>query len=139
MVMMLWTLGLLAAMQGAATPIVSVARGDMSAIDEPRQVVARTIAEWDALWKAHGSSQPLPTIDMTRQMVVAVFLGTRSTAGYAAEVLQVREDGGALVVEWRERRPPAGAITAQVLTAPYHIVTVPRREGQVRFVETSRR
>ena len=58
-------------------------------------------------------------------MVVGVFLGGRPTAGYGVEIVGVREEHGALVVEYGETRPPAARITAQVLTAPYHLVRFP--------------
>ncbi len=38
-----------------------------------------------------------------------------------------------MVVNWVERPPAPGQMAAQVMTAPSHIVTVPRFEGQVRF------
>jgi hypothetical protein len=70
--------------------------------------------------------------------VVGVFLGTRPTAGFQVEITGVREQDGALVVEYVERRPPSDAMVAQVLTAPFHLVTVPRHEGPVRFTHPDR-
>ena len=66
-------------------------------------------------------------------MVVAVFLGSRKTSGYDVAIQGTRDDGGALVVDYRETAPARDAMTAQVLTAPYHIAAVPARSGDVRF------
>jgi hypothetical protein len=66
-------------------------------------------------------------------MVVGVFLGTRPTAGFAAEIVGYRAVDGNLVIQYREGAPPRGAITAQVLTSPFHLVVVPRRPGTVTF------
>jgi hypothetical protein len=66
-------------------------------------------------------------------MVAAVFLGARPTGGYGVEITGTRRDGDTLVVEFVERRPGPDAIVTQALTAPYHIVTLPRHEGAVVF------
>jgi VWFA-related protein len=105
----------------------------MSGIDRAEQLVARSAAEWQSLWQRHAPGRPSPTVDFAKNMVVAVFLGSRPTGGYQVEITGVRTDGKTLVVQWAERRPAPGQMAAQVLTAPSHIVTVPRHAGEVRF------
>jgi len=125
----------LAAMIQGTSPneIRSLARGDQSNIDDARQVVARTSAEFDTLWRQHAPERPAPTVDFSREMVVGVFLGSRPTAGYGVDILGTREDQGTLVVQYRERRPARGMITAQVLTSAFQIVALPARTGEVKF------
>jgi hypothetical protein len=113
--------------------LVTVAQGAMSNIEEPRQVVARTMAEWQALWKAHDAQRAAPAVDFTQSIVVAVFLGTRPTAGFAVDITAVKVEGNRTVVEYRERRPPGDALLAQVLTSPFHIVRVTRASGPIEF------
>ena len=67
-----------------------------------------------------------PSVDFTREVVVAVFMGTRPTAGFTIEITRVRVEGPALVVTYKETRPAPDGVTAQVLTSPFHIVAVPR-------------
>jgi hypothetical protein len=110
----------------------TVARGTDSQITEPREVVVRSADEWQTLWRAH-SAERAPAVDFSRFTVAAIFLGTRMTAGYSAEIVRVRDAGGISTVEYREQQPPAGSLNAQVLTAPFHIVRIPRREGQIEF------
>lgn len=127
------------AMQAAApSPVQIVSRQAMSMVDEPRQVVARTAAEWATLWRQHAGEQPLPKVDLGTRTVVAVFLGTRSSAGYAVEITGVRQAGGVLIVEWQERRPESGLVTAQVLTSPAVIATVPKFAGEIKFEKVER-
>jgi len=121
------------AIQGGAPPIRSLDRGDQSNIDEGRQVVARTAAEFQTLWQQHSPDRPLPKVDFPREMVVGVFLGTRPTAGFGVQIAGTHEEQGALVIEYRETRPARGLITAQVITSAYHIVALPARAGEVRF------
>jgi hypothetical protein len=111
----------------------TVAQGTDSSIDESREVVIRSAAEWQALWKTHDADGAAPVVDFARVVVLGVFLGSRPTAGFGAENHGSQEGGGASVVEYLERRPPPGALTAQVLTSPYHLVSVPRDIGMVEF------
>lgn len=116
-----------------APSVNTIARGQFTRIDSPRQVVARTAEQWTALWRAHAPDREPPAVDFSKDMVVAVFLGSRPTAGFRVEIVGVREEQGKTVVQYREAQPPPGAITAQVITAPFHIVTVPARKGDVLF------
>ena len=115
----------------ADLPIVVVARGAMSGVTEPRQTVARTADEFRALWGSLALRIPAPEVAFTNTMIAAVFLGTRPTAGYEAQVVAVRRDQDALVVEWREQAPLPGNPPA--VTAPFAIVGVPMHAGAVRF------
>ena len=117
----------------AGAPVRTVGKGPMSAIEAPRQVTVRSAAEWGALWKENGATAPLPAVDFSREMVVGVFLGTRPTAGYGVEIVRAVGNSGAFVVEYVETRPSRDTITAQVLTAPYHLAAIPTHEGTVTF------
>jgi hypothetical protein len=105
----------------------------MSSITTAREAVAKSAAEFQSLWRAHAPGRPTPTVDFTKDMVIAVFLGTRPSSGYSADITGVQREGDQLIVTWVERRPSAGQSAAQVMTAPSQIVTVPRFDGQVRF------
>lgn len=132
--MMLLALIVTFTLQAAApTTVQTLAKEQMSRAEEPLQAVARTPAEWTALWRTHAGDMPAPTVDFASHTVVAVFLGTRPSSGYAVEIIRTREAGGILTVEWQERRPDPGEISAQILTSPVHIATIPRHAGEIRF------
>ena len=114
-------------------PMTTIDKGAQSRVDEARQVVVRTAAEWERLWTAHADGRPRPDVDFARDMIVAVFLGSRPTAGYGVAIAGVRHGQGETVVEYRETRPGPGRMTAQVITSPYDIVAIPKVEGPVRF------
>lgn len=122
--------------QSGGAPPRSIESGTQSSVDEPRQAVARTAAEWSALWKGHNFDKPAPQVDFSKEMVVAVFLGSRPTAGYTVRIVGTEMRDGALVVRYSEGRPPAGMMTAQVLTSPYAIAAVPKFAGDVKFEKT---
>ena len=117
---------LLAAILQATVSMHPVDKGMNSQMDDARQVVVRTDAEWSKLWTQHGGDRTKPAIDFSKNMLVAVFLGTRPTTGFAVEIVGVREEGGGLVVAYKETRPAPDSVAAQMLTSPYHIVAVPR-------------
>jgi hypothetical protein len=109
----------------------------MSGIDRAEQAVARSPSEWEALWRRHAPGRTAPAVDFSRNMVVAVFLGSRPSGGYAAQITSTRLENNVLVVSWAERAPAPGQMAAQVMTAPSHIATVPQHSGQVRFEKVS--
>ena len=111
----------------ATVAFTTVARGTDSQIAEPREAIARSADEWQTLWSAH-SAETTPTVDFSRFIVIGVFLGTRPTSGYAAEIVRVRSQGPVRTVEYREQRPPADSFNLQVLTAPFHLIRIPRAE-----------
>jgi hypothetical protein len=112
---------------------VTVAQGTMSNIEEPRTVVVRTAAEWQALWKEHDPEHAAPAVDFAQSMVVGVFLGARPTAGFAVEITAVKADGNRTIVEYVERRPSRDDFVAQVVTSPFHLVRLMRTAGAVEF------
>ena len=117
------------------TPAVeTIVTDTMSGIDSPRQVVARNDKEWTALWQQHaGPAKALPKVDFSKRTVVAVFLGSRPSAGYRVEVSGTRRDGKALVVTWREIPPARDSLLAQVITSPAHLVSIPKFDGEITF------
>jgi len=108
--------------------------GVQSDIESPRTVVVRTPEQWKALCADHAGGRPCPAVDLTRSTVVGVFLGTRSSAGFAVEITRIEREGDTLVVNYRERKPGPNEMAAQMMTMPYQLVTIDRFAGPVRFV-----
>ena len=121
----------LALLQTVVT-FTTVTRGTQSEVGEPRQVVVRNADEWQTLWKGHGP-QRAPLDDFSRAIVVGVFLGSRPTAGYDVAITAVTSQDGKTVVEYRESRPVPGRMVAQVLTSPFHLVSIPATQVDVAF------
>lgn len=117
----------------AAPKMKTLDKGEHSNMDDAAQVVAKTPEEWQQLWLKHTPDRQRPAVDFAKEMVLGVFLGSRPTAGYVLEIVSATQDNGTLVVRYRESAPPRGAMTAQVLTSPYHLVAVPFFPGGVKF------
>ena len=124
----------------AQTPaFTTVAKGDASGQQTARQVIVRTAAEWKTLWKDHAPAEKMPTVDFTKDMVVGIFLGTKPSTGHAVEIVGVRTQEGDLIVEYVQKQPGRGTMAAQILTEPYHLVSVPQHAGTVRFTRAGSR
>jgi len=111
----------------------TIDRGVQSNIESRREVVVRTAAEWARLWKEHTINGQPPEVDFAQSMVVGIFLGSRSTGGHGVEITRIDRENAELVVTYRERQPGKSDIVTQVITMPYHLVTVERFPGLVRF------
>ena len=122
----------------APVPFTTIRQSDQSGVEEARQAVVRTPEEWKALWKEHAPGQPMPAVDFTRFMVIGVFLGSRNTAGYRVAITGIERDGAIVTVTYREERPAARDILAQVITFPHHLVRVERTAGEVKFAHAER-
>lgn len=123
------------ALTSAQTPgFTNIAKGDASGQQTAKQVTVRTAAEWTALWKDHAPTDKMPAVDFTKNMVVGIFLGTKPSAGHEVEIVGVRDEQKDLVVEYVQKQPGRGTMAAQILTEPFHLVSVPKHEGTVRFL-----
>lgn len=111
--------------------------GTRSGVGTPQEVVVRSPAEWEQLWRAHQSvvspQRPLPAADFSKDFVVAIFAGQQPTGGFAVAVEQVTASASGIEVSYRVTAPPPGAIVPQALTSPFQIIAVPSRPGPVRF------
>ena len=107
----------------------TIAKGDQSNIDDARQVLVRSEAEWTKLWNQHAPDHQRPAVDFSKQMVVAVFMGSRPNAGFSTAIVSATATpSGTLLVRYKETRPATGAISAQILTFPYHIVAISKAD-----------
>ena len=50
----------------------------------------RTAAEWSTLWQQHAGMGKPPAVDFT-VIVIAVFLGSRQSAGYTVEITRIEK------------------------------------------------
>jgi hypothetical protein len=108
-----------------------LARGNQAVgVDRPTYRLVRSTDELLTIWnQAYGASlnvPPLPRVDLSRETILAVFMGTRPTGGYAIDVRQATLEGGDLFIDLVLVEPAADAITTQALTSPWAIIRVLR-------------
>ncbi len=115
-------------------PLTTVAGGADSGIATPRRSVVRDAASWRALWAAHaGPEATAPPVDFTAHTVAAVFAGELPDPGHSIAVTSAHAEDGVLTLIVDEPRAAGGLVAAQILVSPFHIVTLARFDGEVRF------
>ena len=102
----------------------TIEKGDQSNVDSAMQALVRTDAEWTALYRKHNFDRQPPKVEFAREMVIAVFMGSRPTAGYTISIISALVVKGTMIVRYTESMPKPGSMTAQIITSPYHIVGI---------------
>ena len=102
---------------------------------QPTMLLARNREQWLQLQQVFNLRGPLPNVNFSTHMVLAIGLGTRPTGGHEVTILGAEERKGILYIRYRERRPSPGEFVTQALTSPYHIKVLPRSEVQKVFFE----
>ena len=77
-----------------------VVMGRDSLIHEAGIHIARTNAEWKALWKAHRGTGKAPPVDFGTEMVVGIFRG--ELEGMLVEILKVSAEGTGVRIVYRD-------------------------------------
>jgi len=117
-------------------PMRELARGAFSAISDRKEGVLKSEKEWAEFWKQHAATSTglkQPTVDLSKEMVVAVMMGRRNTGGYSVRIEQVEESTETIKVSYSEREPKPGGMTLQALSAPFHMVAVAQSQKPVTF------
>ena len=131
--------GVASNIQADPLPLRSIAKGAVSGITEPRKDVIRDAESWEKFWGKHRAQAKdgaaLPAVNFTNELVIAVTLGRKHTGGYTVEIVRAEPDDQHLLVTVRRTAPRPGALSLQVLTAPFHFVAVPRSALPVQFTE----
>lgn len=98
-------------------------------IGESRRLVIRDANAWSQFWSELGVGER-PNVDFTRDVVVAVAAGQRTTGGFEIAVDRITQTDGELSVEVVERTPGPNCITTASLTQPVDVVVVPLADAR---------
>ncbi|MDR3612697.1 MAG: protease complex subunit PrcB family protein [Candidatus Obscuribacterales bacterium] len=112
-----------------------VAQGENSGIKDKRLLCITGEAEWQEFWKEHTSwlvSAPpaLPTVDIDREVVVAIFAGSYSSGGYAVSIEKVEDYEQTVAVTYKVIGK--GAET-EAMTQPFIMVRLSTGGREVSF------
>ncbi len=94
-----------------------------------KEVVIQTQGAFDTYWRELTGERAAPRdIDFTKELLVAVQLGQRSTGGFKALIRKIeRTRPNEILVTYEERRAAPGGLATTVITSPYEIVRVERK------------
>ena len=115
----------------------TIAQGNFSGVQAATQVVVTNAAQWQDLWKKHSAhrtpAEPAPEADFQKESILFVAAGQKRSGGHRVEITEVKEAEGKTEVLVQTRGPKPGGIQLQALTAPFHIVAVPKLTAPVKF------
>ena len=101
-----------------------IGRWASSGIKGTRRLVIREAATWAAFWSELGAGVR-PTVDFSKDLVIAVASGERRTGGHDISVQQVTRSGGDLRIQVVETKPGQDCIATTALTQPVDVVLAP--------------
>ncbi len=122
---------------GEGVPFSTIDQGIHSGVDTNKVVAIRDAALWSTVWKEHKrtllSPEEPPAVDFAKEMVIAVFMGRRPSGGFSVNIkdISASEPAAGLTVHFEEVKPGRGCFATAMITSPYHIVRLARREGTV--------
>jgi hypothetical protein len=92
-------------------------------IREARRMVIQDANAWAEFWSELGVGDR-PAVDFTRDIVIAVAAGERSSGGYEIAITRVTQVDGELRAEVRETSPGPNCLSASSLTQPVDVIVV---------------
>ena len=117
-------------------PFQTILAGSYSLADTSSVILIKDESSWDRAWvQAKGRIDPLParpTVDFSRQYVIAAFMGQRSSSGYRIEISSLEKKGDILEVYIKRYETP-GMLT--VMTSPFYLARVPKGNYELNVVE----
>lgn len=118
---------------GAPVAYKTIVSDSFSNIETAREVVIKDAAAWTVLWAEHSKGRmAAPQVDFSRNMLVAVFLGSSPVCG-SFDVVHVGSRDGKLLVEYEIRDLSPTALCLAAITQPMRVVSVPRVDVPVEF------
>ncbi|MBY0552592.1 MAG: protease complex subunit PrcB family protein [Candidatus Obscuribacterales bacterium] len=119
--------------------VTAIEKGGYSGVRGKLQQVVRTDAEWKKLWEKHKSTvlsqPPLPKVDFSKEMVIALYRGSQTSGGYTVSIVSVEDDGTNIVVTYKETDPSPGGVQLSAITQPFVLARVPVSNKPVKFVK----
>ena len=117
-------------------PYQTILSGSHSLVDTSTVILVKNEREWDRIWvQAKGKIDPLPSrpsVDFSKQYVLAAFMGERPSSGYHVEVSAIEKDGNVLNVHVKKYETP-GMLT--VITNPFYLARIPRGNYELNIIE----
>ena len=110
-----------------------IASGTQCAVEKAKQVVVKTQAEFDKLWKETFSGVDMapekPAVNFAEKWVVAAYLGMVSNGGHSIAVTEVKTESGSSVIMLKHTKPGQGCMNSMAIEFPFVLATVNQFSG----------
>ena len=108
---------------GQSLQIRRIGQYSASGIATPARLVIRDDSAYARFWASLGAGNR-PSVDFSRDIVIAAASGQRAMGGNAIAVERVTRTGDGLAVEVVETSPAPGCVVSQALTQPVDVIVV---------------
>jgi hypothetical protein len=108
--------------------------------NNPTPVIVDSQEKMDKYFAKHENSCPVasdPNIDFTKNMLVGVFAGIKSTSGYTIKMTSIVENGCGIVINFYESGPQSGENINQTSTYPSDFIIIPKSMKTIVFNRTN--
>jgi hypothetical protein len=97
-------------------------------------LVIENSGEWEKVWLLAWGSEayPIPEVDFSSHVVIAVFMGERPTGGYGITIGRILDEENEIIVNVKETYPGRVVVTG-AFTFPHHIARVERAQKPIVF------
>jgi hypothetical protein len=106
---------------------------NLSGIHQARTVVVKDAGTWAGLWSEHAPGRAPFAVDFTKDMVVGVFMGNGPSSCYTTAIDNVSRTADKIIVHELRSVPGPDIACAMYVTAPAHLVVIPRSDQPVEF------
>lgn len=118
---------------------ISQSQSGSYTFSDKTNLVINEQAAFEAFWKDLHSNKSLPPelpdVDFSEYTVIAAMMGVQPTGGFSIEISKISRGDNVTGVKIEEREPGASCGTFQALTAPFHVVKIPKaNDTDIRFV-----
>lgn len=122
----------------SVVPFEVIHSGANVGFEDKRQVLLTNNDDYQKLmaevYKNFDQLPRIPEVDFTKNDVVAVFMGTRSSGGYGISVDKIIKRSDAVTVYINETTPGKNCMSTDALTQPYQLVKVPKLDQKVKYI-----
>jgi len=113
----------------------SIASGSNAGFSEKYQTVIYSEKDFQKLWSDTYSNfsekPPVPSVNFSNQMVVAVYFGFYSTGGASVKINGVSINDYDMKVDVLQTLPGKNCVTTDVITYPFDMVVIPKYTGKI--------
>jgi hypothetical protein len=106
----------------------------------PVAVVVGSQEKMDSYFAKHENTCPAasdPNIDFTKNLLVGIFAGAKSTSGYTIKMTSIVENNCEIVINFYESGPQAGESITQTPTYPTDFILIPKTAKTILFNRTN--
>ncbi len=122
---------------GIRMNFLTVSKGINSGIETAEYRVIQDNSEWANLWnltqQIYLTKDPLPQVDFSEKMIIAVSMGTCPSSGYGIEIKEILDTGLTTVVKVQKAYPSEGYVYFTMMTSPYHIIEIAKTSKPIIF------